>query len=889
MLDRDARVALAAGFFAGDNQITWSMIERGTFEPGVARALEPWLNRLIDGDDPVFLPYKAANVTVWYAASYTNRGFRHLQEALTAFVGPSYSNYVGQPTRLDASAPSQRALIQAFGPRVIRFEVKDEYRKFVHARLIQFVELRGLTPSRSENVARPTGRILSDFDEALRLGALDIARVCIEELESGGHLDAQNILYLRICLNEASLNWQDILDAEARYCMISAARRPRLVSQALLRAVYVSRLAGYQAGEDPEGALAQFRSSVVSEIGPLLTTRAIYDCPEADVMFTLLGIVEGHGADCLRGSLAVIEEDSQWRAWIEQLLALAEPGPGPSAGAPSDPLGRARGLQSSGTLDAAWTLLLSLPDSPEVVLELLRCACDISTLACARVALDRFDDLTPEDRVSLASRRTIAGYLRQLRELLPDDSSYQRLRERFDGAKRCVRDQPEITLADCNQIVEQLVLDAYRRHVGPLPPRRQPDELLISAHFRQHSSGRVVRLMRGVLELGGHSDPDDLPSPRDVERVVEDVEELLEHYAPQYWHAAPEPSEGSLTSADAPGATTPAIPSSWLQWVEAVKDNQEWMDAAVVAKRGSFEWSSEAFESEASALALSTSLGSLTPPGETRIREGLPYLLVGLSACRRPARALVDALELLVVIHLSDPAPGRLFFATLANLVELMLSVGVTAKQYAELVREAMVSVDAHGAPAEFDGCLELLDVLVSNKPLVPQTRTQLAMMVMELMCRHSRRVSVEQRLLLAALLSELELSIPEQFRPASDPINPEPLSALRGKHVALYSLKQTVLHRISSLLRAAVKEIRVSTFDDHVGGSVALRAAARSADVFVIATAAAKHAATNFIESERGDHGVTLKPAGQGSSSMLRTLVSYCTEHDQLLNSTMT
>jgi hypothetical protein len=85
-------------------------------------------------------------------------------------------------------------------------------------------------------------------------------------------------------------------------------------------------------------------------------------------------------------------------------------------------------------------------------------------------------------------------------------------------------------------------------------------------------------------------------------------------------------------------------------------------------------------------------------------------------------------------------------------------------------------------------------------------------------------------------------------------------------------------------LLEGAVENIRVSTFNDKVGGSSSLRSAARNADVFVIATAAAYHAATIFVEAERGSDAVTLKPDGQGSSSMLRSLQEYAkskSDHD--------
>jgi hypothetical protein len=190
-----------------------------------------------------------------------------------------------------------------------------------------------------------------------------------------------------------------------------------------------------------------------------------------------------------------------------------------------------------------------------------------------------------------------------------------------------------------------------------------------------------------------------------------------------------------------------------------------------------------------------------------------------------------------------------------------------------------MVILDQYAAPTSFDDCLELLDVLVSKTSPAPEQRHELAILLTDLLRRHARRVGVEQRLLLACLLRELDLTSPEELRPPTHTLDTAPLSCLRAKHVALYSLKQNVLGRVSAILSSFDETIRVSTFDDHVGGNPALRAAARTADVFVIATAAAKHAATNFIEAERGDYGVTLKPTGQGSSSMLRALVSHCAD----------
>jgi hypothetical protein len=66
---------------------------------------------------------------------------------------------------------------------------------------------------------------------------------------------------------------------------------------------------------------------------------------------------------------------------------------------------------------------------------------------------------------------------------------------------------------------------------------------------------------------------------------------------------------------------------------------------------------------------------------------------------------------------------------------------------------------------------------------------------------------------------------------------------------------------------------VDISVFHDHVGGSPALRAAAVRADVFVLAIAAAKHAATGYIAQNRSKDRLTLYARGQGSAGLLTAL----------------
>lgn len=91
-----------------------------------------------------------------------------------------------------------------------------------------------------------------------------------------------------------------------------------------------------------------------------------------------------------------------------------------------------------------------------------------------------------------------------------------------------------------------------------------------------------------------------------------------------------------------------------------------------------------------------------------------------------------------------------------------------------------------------------------------------------------------------------------------------------------MYSLRESALRRAEMVLRELCPGARIDVFHDLVGGSAALRTASASADLFVLATAAAKHAATLFIESNRPKSRATLYARGQGSASLLEAIREY-------------
>src|SRR5207248_7727343 len=87
-----------------------------------------------------------------------------------------------------------------------------------------------------------------------------------------------------------------------------------------------------------------------------------------------------------------------------------------------------------------------------------------------------------------------------------------------------------------------------------------------------------------------------------------------------------------------------------------------------------------------------------------------------------------------------------------------------------------------------------------------------------------------------------------------------DPLSRLNGRLV-IHTLTEGAGHRVRLILQQRSPECQVELNSDKTG-TCQLKELARSADLFVMVTASAKHAATGFIEMHRPAGRPLLRPA---------------------------
>lgn len=124
----------------------------------------------------------------------------------------------------------------------------------------------------------------------------------------------------------------------------------------------------------------------------------------------------------------------------------------------------------------------------------------------------------------------------------------------------------------------------------------------------------------------------------------------------------------------------------------------------------------------------------------------------------------------------------------------------------------------------------------------------------------------------LRLVAEELATTLPHDFEVHSSSADPAaPYRHLKDVVVVLYSLTESAITRAAQILRRLVPGIDVRTTTEH-DGSQQLAALSANADVFVMVSASAKHAATNFIKDHRAGLPI-IQVNSRGSSAILREL----------------
>jgi hypothetical protein len=215
-------------------------------------------------------------------------------------------------------------------------------------------------------------------------------------------------------------------------------------------------------------------------------------------------------------------------------------------------------------------------------------------------------------------------------------------------------------------------------------------------------------------------------------------------------------------------------------------------------------------------------------------------------------------------------SPGDL--AGLTALTEIVLRSGPEASQYAELLEDLRSESNRWAGPDRATVVLDLADLLARAACPDEEARLRLSMALLRPLRDHLVRLEPDQARFAGQLSRELGVGLewPKAEQMGSD-ASPIGLPALK---VLLYSLDEGVLMRTAGLLESLIPGVEVKVSHDHVG-TPRLRQQSRGADLIVLATRCAKHAATGFIRSHARSSAHVIEANGSGSASMLRAAMT--------------
>ena len=318
------------------------------------------------------------------------------------------------------------------------------------------------------------------------------------------------------------------------------------------------------------------------------------------------------------------------------------------------------------------------------------------------------------------------------------------------------------------------------------------------------------------------------------------------------------------------------IPSSWPAWLKRLRAPEPWKSAVFVAETGAREWTMETFLKDANVITETADLllDDRPPWGQEALRDALPYFVEFCMSAGVDAR-LKPVFESLFVAIAVDPQVSLPQTGALIRIAQARLELGVSKDEYGDILGQVSSALQATESPSVADLALEALEMLVNAACPDVDQRRQFAIQVVAIFQRWYKRVDRAQLALLKTLAEELEMAeaTGDLAKEISGSQAASEWAQLEGKRIAMYSLQESALQRASLVIGELCPGIRIDTFSDHVGGSAALKKASTSADIFIIATGAAKHAATTFIEDHRPKDLKPLYARGQGSASLLSAL----------------
>lgn len=322
-------------------------------------------------------------------------------------------------------------------------------------------------------------------------------------------------------------------------------------------------------------------------------------------------------------------------------------------------------------------------------------------------------------------------------------------------------------------------------------------------------------------------------------------------------------------------------PASWQEWFGRLHE-PEFTDALHVLAHAVTEWPAALLKDPGEVAGFEQALLSVpdTAPAADRLADALPSLVSWtLEDPAFPRSSMLPVYDTLLIHLMIGVRRSGAVFESAAVMIRALLSLGLSQNRYRTLLDDClMLNGDAMSKRTVY-WMLDILEETLLNFCVDEEARRSFWYAACARLMQMKAFFSPGQKIVFDKLSTELGWAAvgekEERVAQATADIQRQQLQAsLDSSFVAIYTLTESAGRQAANILKEVAPSLRVEMSHDKVA-SVALRNMAHQADIFVMVTASAKHAATGFIQQERPDKPI-LYVNGRGVSSIMRAIETH-------------
>jgi hypothetical protein len=304
------------------------------------------------------------------------------------------------------------------------------------------------------------------------------------------------------------------------------------------------------------------------------------------------------------------------------------------------------------------------------------------------------------------------------------------------------------------------------------------------------------------------------------------------------------------------------VPVDWLDWL-----NGDWPDRPDLLAEWSRGWARTP-DSPTTADHLAEALiDALHDSRRARVRNGIALLAEWLTGDGLPPSAVTLATTVFDIMLSSEP--GNTERQAALVLLEAVLAVGCTSVEYGEMVEAIARELPLIG-PRDAIWLAQVVDLLLLYACPAPDQRTTVIAHAVGVAQAWSDRIDPNDASVLRLLFhaAGTDFAVTDEHEASGRVVR-------SFKSVGIYSLMEGAIRTVTAWIEERWPGVKVNGSSE-ADNSRSLTALAEGADVMLVQTSHAKHAATGAIEVAVSDPSRLVLVNGRGASSLMRGLLDW-------------